>query len=102
MRIFASLNITEVHHAKNLLESFGIRCHVRNEMLASAIGQLPFGDCQPELWISDPADAERARRLLAEGPLALSEKGDVWQCACGEIQEAQFTQCWRCASYRQR
>ena len=57
MRIFASLNVAEVHHAKNLLDSVGIRCYVRNEMLASAIGQLPFGDCQPELWLADPADA---------------------------------------------
>jgi len=101
-RVFASLSITEVHHAKNLLDSCGIRSYVKNEMLALAIGQLPFGDCQPELWLEDPADEERARHLLREGPLAPSEKGDVWQCVCGEIQEAQFTQCWRCAGYRER
>ena len=101
-RIFASLSLAEVHHAKNILDSVGIRSFVKNEMLASAIGELPFADCQPELWLSDPADEERARHLLAEGPLAPSENGNVWQCACGEIQEAQFTQCWRCASYRRR
>ena len=101
-RIFASLSLAEVHHAKNLLDSAGVRSFVKNEMLASAIGELPFADCQPELWLADPADAELARRLLIEGPLAPSEKGDVWQCGCGEIQEAQFTQCWRCARYRQR
>ncbi len=101
-RIFASLSLAEVHHAKNLLDSAGVRSFVKNEMLASAIGELPLADCQPELWLADPADAELARRLLTEGPLAPSEKGDVWQCGCGEIQEAQFTQCWRCARYRQR
>ncbi len=100
-RIFASLNVAEVHHARNLLDSVGIRTVIRNEMLASAIGQLPFTDCQPELWVLDPQDAEPARRLLAEGPLRPLEKGNVWQCGCGEIQEAQFTQCWQCASYRQ-
>ena len=101
-RIFASLSIADVHHAKNLLDSVGIRSFVKNEMLASAIGQLPFADCQPELWLTDPTDEEHARRLLHDGPLAPAQKGDVWQCVCGEIQEAQFTQCWRCASYRQR
>ena len=99
-RIFAAINLAEVHHAKNLLESFGIRTLVKNEMLASALGQLPFTDCQPELWLTDDADAERARRVLSEGPLRPAEKGDVWQCACGEISEAQFTQCWRCAGFR--
>ena len=101
-RIFASLSVAEVHHAKNLLDSVGIPSYVKNEILAAAIGQLPFTDCQPELWLANPADAERARHLLTEGPLAPAEKGDIWQCRCGEIQEAQFTQCWRCAGYRQR
>jgi hypothetical protein len=102
IRVFASVNLAEVHHVKNLLQSVGIRTILKNEMLASAIGQLPFTECQPELWVVDPADAERARRLLSEGPLRPGEKGNVWQCECGEIQEAQFTQCWRCAGFRQR
>lgn len=101
-RIFASINLAEVHHAKNLLDTIGIRSYVKNEALASAVGQLPFVDCQPELWLVDGADAERARRALAEGLLTPAEKGNLWQCGCGEIQEAQFTQCWRCGSYRQR
>src|SRR5205085_1415352 len=68
-RIFASVNLAEVHHAKNLLESVGIRTVLKNEMLASAIGQLPFTECQPELWLVDPAEAERARRLLAKADI---------------------------------
>ena len=100
MRVFASLNLAEVHHAKNLLETLGIRSYIRNEALSSAVGQLPFADCQPELWLVNEADAERARKALSEGTLALSEKGNVWQCACGEIQEAQFTQCWHCGTCR--
>ena len=102
MRIFASLNLAEVHHAKNLLDTVGIRTYVKNEALASAVGQLPFADCQPELWLVDGADAERARTVLSEGILARAEKGTLWQCGCGEIQEAQFTQCWRCGKYRER
>ena len=101
-RIFASISLVEVHHAKNLLDSVGIRSFVKNEALASAVGQLPFGDCQPELWLADRADAERARKVLSEGILAPAEKGNVWQCGCGEIQEAQFTQCWQCGKDRLR
>ncbi len=101
-RVFASLSVAEVHHAKNLLDSVGIRTVVRNEMLAAAIGQLPFTDCQPELWIVDTAEGERARQVLEEGILAPTQKADVWHCGCGEIQEAQFTQCWKCGDYRQR
>ncbi|MSP95942.1 MAG: DUF2007 domain-containing protein [Betaproteobacteria bacterium] len=101
-RIFASLNLVDVHHAKNLLESIGIRSCVRNESLSSAIGQLPFTDCQPELWLVDDADVERAGLLLSEGLLKPVQESGLWQCRCGEICEAQFTQCWRCTDYRQR
>ena len=100
-RIFASVNLIEVHHAKNLLDSAGIRSIIKNELLASAIGQLPFTDCQPELWLANDGDAQRAHELLSEGPLKPAEKGVMWQCICGEISDAQFTQCWRCANYRQ-
>ena len=99
-RVLASANLAEVHHAKNLLDTIGIRAFLKNEMLASGIGELPFADCQPELWVADDADAERARQMLAEGLLPAAEKNVRWQCACGEISEAQFTQCWRCGSYR--
>ena len=51
MRIFAAINLAEVHHAKNLLDTIGIRTVVKNEALASAVGQLPFTECQPELWL---------------------------------------------------
>ena len=88
-RVFASLSLPDVHHAKNLLATVGIRAWVKNEMLASAIGQLP---------VEDDADAERAAQLLADGPLRPADKGRSWQCGCGEIQEAQFTQCWHCGS----
>lgn len=101
-RIFASLNLAEIHHAKNLLDTIGIRSYVKNEALASAVGQLPFVDCQPELWLVDGGDADRASKALAEGLLSPADKGKLWQCGCGEIQEAQFTQCWRCEGYRQR
>lgn len=100
IRVFSSLSLSAVYHAKNLLEAAGIRSFVKNEALCSGLGELPFADCQPELWLIDDAQAERAERLLAEGPLRPAEKGAVWQCACGEIQEAQFTQCWRCGAFR--
>ena len=84
-----------VHHAKNLLSAEGIRAVVRNEMLSSAMGELPPAECQAELWV-DAADAARAEAVLLRKES--SEPG--WTCACGETLGAQFTQCWRCGAYR--
>jgi hypothetical protein len=95
-RVFSSLNLAEIHHAKNLLEAEGVRAFVRNELLSGAMGELPFSECQAELWIADAADVVRAERVLREGLVRDAGKGVPWKCACGEILEAQFSQCWRC------
>ena len=87
-----------MHHFRNVLEAHGIKAVVRNELLASAMGELPPAECQTELWVP-AAEASRAEATLRE---ALSEKaGPAWTCsACGEQGEPQFTQCWRCGAYR--
>ena len=85
-----------VHHAKNLLAAEGIRAVVKNEMLSSAMGELPPAECQAELWVLTENDAVRAEEILH----AKKEAGPDWTCSCGEKLGAQFTQCWRCGVYR--
>ena len=97
-RIYSSHNLVAVHHAKNVLEAEGIRAVVKNEMLFSAMGELPPAECLAELWVR-AAEAERAEGVL--GKAFLSKTGPAWTCpSCGEASEPQFTQCWRCGEYR--
>jgi hypothetical protein len=98
-RIYSSFNLAAVHHARNLLETEGIRAVVRNEFLSSAMGDLPPAECQAELWVLLETDADRAEALLRN---AFSPKsGPSWKCHdCGEQSEPQFTQCWRCGMAR--
>ena len=95
-RVFSSFNLQIVHHAKNLLAAEGIRAVVRNEILSSAMGELPPAECQAELWVLDDLDQARAEKLL----LSQAPAGPDWTCGCGETLGAQFTQCWRCGAYR--
>jgi hypothetical protein len=98
-RVFSSHNLAAVHHAKNLLETEGIRAVVKHEHLSSAMGELPPAECQAELWVLNGSDLWRAEKLLHGAGAAAA--GPAWQCAqCGESSEAQFTQCWRCGAYR--
>jgi hypothetical protein len=94
-RVYSSYSLAAVHHARNLLESAGIRAVVRNEYLSSAMGELPPAECQPQVWVA-VADAARAESLLREQPT-----GPDWDCACGERLGAQFTQCWSCGRPRE-
>ena len=99
-RIYSSFNLAAVHHARNLLETEGIRAVVKNEFLSSAMGDLPPAECQAELWVLLETDAERAEAVLKD---AFSTKpGTPWKCpGCGESSEGQFTQCWSCGAYRE-
>ena len=98
-RVFSSFNLQAAHHSRNLLEAEGIRAVVKNEILSSAMGELPPAECQVEVWVLREADVERAREILRQ-PRGRGEP--PWTCgACGESSEGQFTQCWRCGAYRQ-
>ena len=95
-RVFSSHNAVLVHHARNLLEAEGIATEVRNQMLSSAMGELPPAECQVELWVHGE-QVPRAEEILRRPP----PSGPDWTCAaCGEVSGPQFTQCWKCAALR--
>jgi len=95
-RVHTSESLAEVGHFRNVLEQNGIRCVIRNEQLSGALGEVPFLECLPELWVLRDSDEPAAERLLAElrrpGPT-----GERWRCrSCGEDNDAQFAACWNC------
>lgn len=81
------------------LRAAGVRCELRNTTLGGAIGEIPFLECAPQLWIERDADEPRALEILAE--LQRPRGGPPWRCdACGEDSEPQFGACWRCGAAR--
>ena len=86
----------EVAHARNVLITAGIRCELRNQYLAGALGDLPMMETWPQLFVED--DDERfALSVLARAATATG--GSPWACPeCGEKLEPQFLQCWRCGA----
>ncbi len=87
-------------HLANALGAAGIRCDVRNTTLAGAIGDIPWLECAPQIWIIDSFDEARARQLVDE--LARPVEGPPWSCSgCGESIEPQFGACWSCGASRE-
>jgi len=99
--LLASLDALEIHHLKNVLEAEGIRCFLRNELLARLAGEIPFTECALELHLRDEADRWRAERILDDWRRSRPTTGEPWICpGCGEHLEAQFTSCWQCGRLR--
>ncbi len=81
------------------LRAAGISCVVRNTALSGALGEIPFLECAPQLWLERDYDEPRAREILQQ--LREPVRGPAWQCRhCGETSEAQFGSCWRCGAAR--
>ena len=82
-----------------MLEAAGIACFVRNEGLNSVLGEIPFVECWPELWVVRNGEALRARGLIEAARGAVTAPGPDWTCErCGERVEGQFDACWHCAA----
>jgi hypothetical protein len=91
-------SVIEVAHLRNLLESAGVACDVRNDRLGGVVGEIPFVECWPELWVRHSGDVLRARSLIDDA-LRPATAADAWVCpGCGERIEPQFAQCWHCAA----
>ncbi|MBD1401391.1 DUF2007 domain-containing protein [Pelovirga terrestris] len=77
-----------------------IDCVLRNVELTAAVGEIPFIECCPELWVVDNEAWPRAKMFvdawLKKDPLA-----PAWRCPqCQETLEGHFGACWRCGCLR--
>jgi len=97
-RLLSHQSVTHLGYLRSILQEAGIACFIKNERLAGALGEIPFLECWPELWIVDAVDLYRAKQLVA-GAEAVAEQGKDWLCSnCGETVEGQFLTCWQCGS----
>ncbi len=104
MKKLHTFSITERAQAgllKELLAREGIVCLIRNEQLFSAMGEIPFLECSPQLWVVDDEVYPRAKLLLDNWLRDEPDNADPWVCThCGETLEGQFGACWKCGSRR--
>jgi hypothetical protein len=100
-KIFSSPIIGEIPRLRQMLESAGIACILRNEISAGLSPDVPMSEGTPELWIQDDDRLAEALRIKADFQSSPPVVGMDWQCQkCGERCEAQFTSCWKCGAPR--
>jgi hypothetical protein len=100
-RVHAAPNSLMVNYLRNVLESHGIDCVLRNQNLAGALGELPPIECWPELWIIEDGRFAEAEKLVKKTLLFTGPTSSPWDClGCGESHPGQFTACWKCGAQR--
>ena len=99
-KVYENMEYTRVGYFQSILEAEGIRTTVQNYGVSTAMGELPFTEVFPELWVLDDQDCERALRLirkeLEEPP---KPKIGEWTCSkCGSTVDAGYMECWKCGA----
>jgi hypothetical protein len=96
-KLTSAESLITINHYKNLLASEGIPTEIRNQHLGSIMGEMPFFETWPQLWVVNDLDFDRATQLI-ESSEAESPR-DSWKCTeCGEQNEGQFAACWNCGT----
>ncbi len=75
------------------LRQAGIEASVQRYFLGAVAGELPPDQCLPEIWVTDDRQEAAARSLLDDLARVPQRR---WICACGELVEGGFEQCWNC------
>lgn len=98
-RVYRTESLLTINHLKNIVEHEGIGCVVKNDKLMGAMGEIPFLECWPELWVVNDREAAKAEAIIRAALSTEEPAGDDWTCGnCGERIEGQFSQCWQCGA----
>ncbi len=96
-KLTSSESIITINHYKNILTAEGIQSEIRNEYLGSVMGEIPFIETWPELWIVNALEFDRAQQIIEE--VEAESPTEPWKCLhCGEQNEGQFAVCWNCSN----
>ena len=96
IKVFENFDFSRVGQMQSLLESQGIKTFIKNQYGSSVMGEVPFVEVVPQLFVLDHKDLARAKELLLlDLPVDGPEEG--WVCpACGVDVEGTFHSCWKC------
>lgn len=97
-RVYCAANFTEAHLLRQMLGREGIAVKVFNENAQSGLGDIPFTQTYPEIWLVNDRDEARARTLLQAYERASAPERQVSCRACHETNPANFDLCWNCGA----
>ena len=98
-KLYVAGDIIEAQLLNSLLKAQGISSLIKNEGLQSGVGELPFVEMWPEVWIIEPKDWFSATCVLKS--LKPPDTFEDWICGrCSVPNPGTFETCWSCRASR--
>jgi len=97
-RIYGAADLQDAHIVLGMLHQAGIEARVLNEHARGGLGDIPFGEAYPEVWIENERDLERALGIVRAYEARQEDTRTLVCPACGEESPGNFDQCWKCGA----
>jgi hypothetical protein len=97
-RVYSASDLVDARLLADSLDDARIRTHLFNANAVGAMGDLPFGEAWPEVWVADERDFERALAIVAAHASRPASRGSVRCAGCGEDNPSNFDCCWNCGT----
>jgi hypothetical protein len=96
--VYRAGSLMEAQLVLDALNAGGVRATVRNEHVASLVGEIPQSAAWPEVWLSRASDWDVAVAIVRKYEERRDTDNDteVVCSACGEHSPSNFELCWRC------
>lgn len=95
-KVFSAATLPDAHMVRALLAQAGIEARVFNENAVGGMGEIPFTQVYPEVWVVNERDLEPARELIRAFERPAADAGSVVCARCGEDSPGNFRSCWNC------
>ena len=95
-RVHTASDLPMAHLLAQLLEHAGIKTFVFNENAVGGLGELAPDSAQPQVWVAENAQADRARTVIAAHLADNTHNTSVDRAHCGETNPRSFELCWHC------
>lgn len=96
-RLYQAGNLPEAYLIADLLRHDGLDVRIMNEHAQGGMGDLPFTETYPEVWLVNEFDWDRAQRVLDRFRSA-QYATPVFCTVCREENPGTFEVCWKCGT----
>jgi hypothetical protein len=99
-KLCSTANIIEAQLLADLLKQDGIDVRVFNQYALGAMGEIPFTQTYPELWVVNDHDLGRAESVARAVEHAARANVHKLCRGCGEQLSVDLLSCWNCGAHQ--
>jgi len=95
-KFYTAANLAEAYLIRGLQSAVRIESKIFNENAQGAVGEIPFTQAYPEIWLVDEIDLPHAQEVILKYEGSVGNSHHIACTSCGETNPPTFEVCWNC------